>query len=207
MSMSGKKVNKFFFMVVLIAFTFYATPSSSTFATSDDNVAGLLKNIQQDKYEIEKKDVSELWSFPQSFDPWIGPVYNFGINILTIFFVAAVISMAFSIITKTGHWMKWATGTMIFSFIALLILRIGPILFLTTNVVGITLIVSDTVYFLKEIAFWAAIGMVLIGAIIRLLHKIVSNHPEYFRWSKSLFVGAFILGLLAGVIPLLFKVV
>jgi hypothetical protein len=176
-------------------------------ANANSNLPDFIKDPQKNNHVIEKKDSSDLLGFSHAFDAWIGPVYNFGINILTILFIAAIISMAFAIITKTGHWMKWATGTMIFSFIALLILRIGPILFLTTNVVGITLIVSYTVHFLKAIAFWAAIGMILVGLYIRLLHKVVSNHPEYFRWSKGLFVGAFILGLLSGVIPLLFKVV
>jgi len=176
-------------------------------ANANNQLPNFIKDPKENNHVIESKGASDLFGFSSSFDAWIGPVYNFGINILTILFVAAIISMAFSIVTKTGHWMKWATGTMIFSFIALLILRIGPILFLTTNAVGITLIVSDAVHFLKAIAFWAAIGMVLVGLYIRILHKVVSNHPEYFRWSKGLFVGSMILGFLSGVIPLLFKVV
>ncbi|WP_209124489.1 hypothetical protein [Alkalihalobacillus sp. BA299] len=176
-------------------------------ANANNNLPNFIKDPKENNHVIEKKDTSDLLGFSQSFDSWIGPVYNFGINMLTILFIAAIISMAFAIITKTGQWMKWATGTMVFSFIALLILRIGPIIFLTTNAVGITLIVSDTVGFLKAVSFWAAIGMILVGLYIRLLHKVVSDHPEYFRWSKGLFVGALILGVLSGVIPLLFKVV
>ncbi|WP_066412762.1 hypothetical protein [Sutcliffiella cohnii] len=194
-----------YLIIFFIAFGTFIIPATITFANSD--VPDFVKQVQRDSYEIEEKKANDLWSTSNKFDSWIAPVYTFGINILTIIFIAGIIGMSFSIITKTGHWMKWAWGSMIISFIVLLILRIGPILLLTTNVIGITLIVNDSIHLLKVTAFWAAIGMVLVGLAIRLLHIVVSHHPEYFRWSQGLFVGAFILGFLSGVIPLLFRVV
>lgn len=181
--------------------------NSIVFASVNNNLPDFLKDTQKNNGSIEEKSWSNFFDFSTSLESWMGPVYNIGINILIILFVGAIIMMAFAIITKTGHWMKVGMGTMIFSFISLLILRVGPILFLTTSVVGFTLIVSDSVHLLQSIALWTAIGMVLIGLFFRLLHRVVSQHPEYFRWSKSLLVSATILGLLSGVIPLLFRVV
>ncbi len=177
-------------------------------SSANSDVPDFIKKSQNKEHnKIEKKEISLLGGIAPEIDKWIGPVYKMGIKILTIIFVAGIIGMSFAGLTKTGHWMKWATGAMLFSFIALLILRLGPTLFLTTNVVGFTLIVNNTVTLLQMIAFCATIGMILTSLGIRKLYTVVGNHPEYYKWSKGLGVAALVLGVLTAVIPVLFDVV
>ena len=198
---------------MVVTFIFFNQPII-TLANGDDQLQSFIQNAQKNndiQQKIEPKsiqtDLGNGNSILSHFDSWIGPIYNLGINFLTILFLAAVITMAFGRMTKTGHWLKWASGTMIFSFIALMVLRIGPLLVLTVNAIGFTLIVTDLVHLLEKVSLWVAVGMIFVGLVIRLFHKVVSNHPEYFRWSRNLFTGSAVLACLSFVIPIVFKVV
>ena len=53
------------------------------------------------------------------------PAFKVGVNIFSISFILGVIVMVMALITKNGQWMKWATGSMIFSFVSMIAMRLS----------------------------------------------------------------------------------
>ncbi|WP_251609855.1 hypothetical protein [Priestia koreensis] len=159
---------------------------------------------KQGDMKIEAKSIGSGTSFmSDTLNGLLPKVMDVGIKVITIMFVAAVIVMAFALLMKNGQWTKIGTGVMISSFVAIIMLRVVPIFMLTSDRMNITLFVNDALDLLKHISFVAAIGMVIIGFFIRFLHQLL-NHPDYFRWSKRLYIGALILTILSTFIPILF---
>jgi len=133
-------------------------------------------------------------------DAAVPVIYEWGILIFTFLFVVSIIGMIISIQLRHGQWMKWSSTTMLFTFLTVLLLRLGPIFVLTMNVTDITLLLTKSVAFLQEFVLYAAIVAMLIGIFYRSFYKI-HKHDGYDRWSKGLFVGAAVLVILSFVTP------
>ncbi|MFC0273594.1 hypothetical protein ACFFIX_19570 [Metabacillus herbersteinensis] len=135
----------------------------------------------------------------------LAPNVSTGISILfAIMFLIGVIKMSYSLVTKTGMILKGSTGVLIGVPIFVICLRLLSIIAFTTTGPGVTLLASDLMLLLIEIGFFAAIGMVLIGLLMKLFHKFL-DHPEYARWSKRLFIGAGSLSLLTAIMPVVLR--
>ncbi|MBU8908166.1 hypothetical protein [Desertibacillus haloalkaliphilus] len=151
-------------------------------------------------------DEGPLSSFTNSVSGWMPSAYTIGVNVITLIFIAGVIGMIMSMILRNGEWMKWATNTMIFSFIAILIIRVGPVFLLTGTLTDFTLLVSDVVLLLQEVSLYLAFGMFLVAAIVKMFYQ-MHDHQDYFRWQRGLKIGAFLMGTLSLFIPYVFHVI
>lgn len=184
----------------------YAADGPSSNPTEDFVQKIQNQTNQNNPEKIKPTSVSDISSSAQGFvDKVLPMVYHFVIDIFILMFLLGIIGMSYSMTTKNGQMMKWSTRSMFGSLIGFVLVRIVPIFVLTTNANEINMIVSDIVSLTKSISFYAAIGMVLIGFAMKLLYRIVSHHPEYYKWSKSLFIGAIILGVLSFVAPMVFR--
>lgn len=132
-------------------------------------------------------------------------VYHAVIDIFIVFFLLGIIGMALAMTTKNGQFMKWASRSMYGSLIGFLLIQILPIFILTTSISDFNMFVSDVVSLTKSINFYITLGMVVIGFFMKIVYNFVSHHPEYYKWSRALFLGAVVLGLVAGVAPLVFR--
>lgn len=120
--------------------------------------------------------------------------------IFAIMFLIGVIKMSYALITKTGMVLKGSTGILIGIPIVVVLIRLFFILSFTTNGPNATLFISNLLLFFIKSSFFAAVGMVLVGLLMKLFHKFL-NHPEYARWSKTLIMGAGILSLVTAIMP------
>jgi hypothetical protein len=127
-------------------------------------------------------------------------VYGTGMTLITITFVVAVIVLVMAMIFKNGQWTKWSTGVMITTLILILFLRGLPILFFSSNAIGLTVIISDALSLAKSTGIYVSILMLFVGLLFRFNYSLI-NHKEFSRWSKRLFVGSVLTALLISVMP------
>lgn len=120
--------------------------------------------------------------------------------LFTIMFLAGVVRMGYSIVTKTGQIMKGSTGLLIWVPITFFFIRVLILIIFTTDSNGVTLLASDIINLIRTTGYFTAIGMVLIGLVLFLFFKLI-EHPEYGRWSKRLWVTSALLTLLITVMP------
>ncbi|RHW36076.1 hypothetical protein D1B31_18535 [Neobacillus notoginsengisoli] len=120
--------------------------------------------------------------------------------IFTVMFLAGVVRMGYSIVTKTGQIMKGSTGILIWVPVTFFFIRILILIMFTTDSNNVTLLASDIISLVRTTGYFTSIGMVLIGLVLFFFYKLI-EHPEYGRWSKRLCVTAALLTLLATVMP------
>ncbi|MGE6755972.1 hypothetical protein ACQKFO_21460 [Rossellomorea sp. NPDC071047] len=130
-------------------------------------------------------------------------VYDTGMTIITIVFVIAVIVAIMALTFKNGQWTKWSTGVMITTLLIILSFRGLPILFFSSDAMGMKLIIDDALNLVKSMGIYAAILMMFIGLLFRFNHNLI-NHPEYSRWSKRLFIGSILTAALIIIMPTVF---
>ncbi|MFD1736170.1 hypothetical protein ACFSCX_06285 [Bacillus salitolerans] len=130
-------------------------------------------------------------------------VYSTGIKFITVIFLAAVVVMAFSMMMKIGQWTKWSTGVMISSLLVLILFRGVPLIILTTNAMGVSVLAGDFLKVLTKVGIYSSVGMILVGLALRYIYKLIT-HPDYNRWSKRLFIGSTIILLLSTIMPFIF---
>lgn len=133
-------------------------------------------------------------------DQLITMTVDVGLNILTIIFVVAVIAVAGGLTLRNGRWMKWSMGAMVGTFIAIMGIRVAPILVLTSDLSSFTLLLSDMIKFIVTICFYLSFFMFLIGLFLRSLDRIF-EHPKYFKWGRGLLVGSIIVLVMSSIAP------
>lgn len=129
-------------------------------------------------------------------------VVDAGFDILAIVFILAVIAVGGALTLRNGQWMKWSVGAMIGTFSAILAIRLGPILVLTIDLIGFTMLLNDIILFLVNIAVYISFFMILVGLFLRSLDKIF-EHPKYFKWGRGLLAGSAITLILGSVVPII----
>lgn len=127
-------------------------------------------------------------------------IYNIGFQVFTVIFIAAIVALAGAITLKNGQWMKWSTNTMIFTLISILLIRLVPILFLTINVLGITLLLTYIIQLIMSTLFYVSFAMLLISLFLKMLYRMF-EHPKYFKWSRSLLNGSVLVLILSIIMP------
>jgi hypothetical protein len=132
----------------------------------------------------------------------IAPTISFLFSaVFTIMFLAGVVRMGYSIVTKTGQVMKGSTGLLIWVPISFFFLRLLIIFIFTTSSKNVTLLASDIISLVKVTSYYTSIGMILIGLVLFMFYRFI-DHPEYGRWGKRLWVSAAALSVLATIMPL-----
>lgn len=129
-------------------------------------------------------------------------VVDVGFDILSIIFILAVIAVAGGLTLRNGQWMKWSMGAMTGTFIAIVGIRVAPILVLTIDLVGITILLNDIVQFIVSIGIYISFFMFLVGLFLRSLDKIF-EHPKYFKWGRGLLVGSIVTLVLGSIVPVI----
>lgn len=132
----------------------------------------------------------------------IASVVDIGFDIFSIVFIFGVIGIAAGVTLQNGQWTKWSTGAMYGTFLAIIAIRIAPIIVLTIDQIGITLVINDAIQLFTSVGLYISILMFLIGLFLRSLNKIF-DHPKYFRWSRSLLFGSLIIVTLSFVSPII----
>ncbi|MEI5919521.1 hypothetical protein ACMHYP_22890 [Bacillus cereus] len=127
---------------------------------------------------------------------------NITFYVLMIIFAVSAITLAGALTTKNTQWMKTAVGGLLGTFIAVLALRLAPLLFITNDIEGIALLMRDCVDFLTTIGIYVAVGMFVYGLFLGLLYKLF-EHPKYFKWSRSLRIGSIVTLFLSVISPVI----
>lgn len=156
-------------------------------------------DYQKGQEGIEKNDL--LFDIQNGTNNLITATVDIGFDILALIFVIAVIAVAGGVTLRNGQWMKWSMGAMLGTLIAIVAIRIAPIIVLTVEEIGITLLINHMVQFVVSIGFHVAFFMFLIGLFLRSLNKIF-EHPKYFKWGRGLLTGSIIILLLSLFSPL-----
>lgn len=133
-------------------------------------------------------------------DSLIASVVNIGFDILALIFISGVIGIAAGFTLQNSQWTKWSTGAMYGTFLAIILLRIAPIIVLTIDQIGFTLVINHIIQLFSSVGLYIAIMMFLIGLFLRSLNKIF-EHPKYFRWGRSLLFSSLIIVILSLVSP------
>ena len=112
-------------------------------------------------------------------------VWDVGLKIITIFFILGVLLMIMSIIFKNGQWQKWAQGTMLVSFVAMIFIRGIPIVILSfKSKMDVHEAFDGLLIVLEQVTIFMGITGLFLGLLFRLAYKLI-EHPEYHRWSKN----------------------
>lgn len=120
--------------------------------------------------------------------------------IFTIMFLAGVVRMGYSIVTKTGQIMKGSTGILIWVPVTFFMIRVFVLLLFTTESKSVTLLASDIINLIRTTGYFTSLGMILIGLILFFFYKLI-EHPEYGRWGKRLWLYSAFLTLLTTIMP------
>lgn len=146
-------------------------------------------------------------SFNEQITNWTEGINGFAPTVsflfsafFTIMFLTGVIRMGYSIVTKSGHVMKFSTGLLIWVPVSFFFIRILIILLFTTNSNNVTILASDLITLIKTTGYYTSIGMILIGLVLFMFYRFI-EHPEYGRWSKRLWVSAALLTALTTIMP------
>ena len=133
-------------------------------------------------------------------------IMDWGVKVITILFVLGVILMIAALMFKNGQWQKSAQGLMLFSFVALLMIRGIAIIVLSFRS-GMD--VEEALNGGLNILIYAGIYLGIIGALISFIFKlayVLIEHPEYRRWSKNVFNISIVMMVFAMIGPYLFKI-
>jgi len=126
-------------------------------------------------------------------------------DVLAIMFLFASLSLGLSLAFKNPQLTKVSRNIMIGTLFSVLTIRILPIYMLTNDVTQFKLIVKNIVILLQSIGVHVAIGMVLIGLLIRFFYKMHEN-PAHHKWSRNLFIAGAAVSILSLVMPTVFNV-
>ncbi|AQQ55379.1 hypothetical protein [Planococcus lenghuensis] len=137
--------------------------------------------------QVAPQSDSTIWSdAAQGLMSFFSQGLNEAIVLFTGLFLIGTFAMVFSVLLRNGQWQKFATQTMAWSFLALLLIRLIPLLAITIHswedvneylLFGIKLIATGV--FL--------IGLLAIEPIADLFRRgdQLIAHPKYRRWAKN----------------------
>lgn len=132
------------------------------------------------------------------------PFYGWAVDLFTVLFVIGTIVMILSIAFKNGQWQKYAQGTMMITFIIMLLMRGLPIIVLSINSThDIDSLFIGGVSLLSSIAIMIAVMSIGISADFKFNYHMI-EHPKYHRWSRNLFSVAILMTVLSILVPWIF---
>lgn len=185
-----------FFQLIPIVFLFFLISPSVSAASFDMETFNSYQQYQLE-HDLTLNETAD--SILNSIN--FSMIYNIGFKLFSIIFVAAILAMAGAITVKNGQWMKWSSNAMIFTLIAIILLKVIPILFLTIDVSGFNQILTSITELIVHSLFYIAFAMFLISLFLKMLHRMF-KHPKYFKWSRSLITGSILVIVLSVIMPI-----
>lgn len=168
---------------------FVCPPSFVAIAATD------LKPLPEDGIQQDGTIKGEKFNFNFFSEEFLNStaynIYDYGIKIIYIIFLVAVVALVFGLVNKTGQWIKAATLAMIFSIVSLIVIRLFPLIIFASDVYSVTMLIDDFALMLQYIGYYCAAGLILVGLMIKFYHMMI-RHPEFNRWSKRLFLAAIV---------------
>ncbi|MFK4011511.1 hypothetical protein [Bacillus cereus] len=168
-----------------------------------NDVSSSFKEGLNNRTKTTEKDDSFGSSIIQKVEGMYAPAFKVGVNIFSISFILGVIVMVLALITKNGQWMKWATGSMIFSFVSMMAMRLSVYFLFSSDVFSFMNIFTDFLDLFKSTALIFTPFMLIAGIRLRRIHE-STKQPEYYRWSNRVITGSCLLCMLAVLAPWLF---
>ncbi|BAR87647.1 MULTISPECIES: hypothetical protein [Bacillus cereus group] len=168
-----------------------------------NDVSSSFKDGLNNRMKTTEKEDSFGSSIIQKIEGLYAPAFKVGVNIFSISFVLGVIVMVMALITKNGQWMKWATGSMIFSFISMMSIRLSVYFLFSSDVFSFMNIFTDFLDLFKATALIFTPFMLIAGIRLRRIHE-STKQPEYYRWANRVITGSCLLCMLAVLAPWLF---
>lgn len=133
-------------------------------------------------------------------------IFTWGINVITIVFLCAVIMMIMSILFKNGQWQKFAQTTMLWTFLSMVMLRAVPTIILSFRSEGdVDDAFSTALLAISQITIFIGLIALMLSLLFRLAHKLI-EHPEYHRWSKNTLNVSLMMILFALIGPYIFGI-
>lgn len=192
-----------FFLNALFLLVLMLLLPQNVFANDEFNIEQYNAFIEQEYGDNPSKlPTNILFDVQNTGTSVIATVLDVGFDILALVFIFGVIGIGAGFTMQHGQWTKWSVGAMYGTFLAIIFLRLVPILVLTIDQIGITLVINHIIQMFTGIGFFIAILMFLIGLFLRSLYKIF-EHPKYFRWGRSLLFSSVIIMVLSLFSPLI----
>lgn len=197
MNMIKLKVNALiinaFLLLIMVTVMDMSVQENVLAANMEFNLEQYNAYIEQNSNSSSGMTSNELLSDVQNVGTdVIAAALDIGFDILALLFIFGVIGIGAGFTLQNGQWTKWSTGAMYGTFLAIIFLRVVPILVLTIDQIGFTLVINHVIQLFVSIGFFIAILMFIIGLFLRSLNKIF-EHPKYFRWGRSLLFGSVII--------------
>ena len=191
-------INAFLLLVMVMS-----VPLNVSAASNEFNLKQYNAFVEQNSNSSSGMTSNELISDVQNVGTdIIATALDIGFQILALLFIFGVIGIGAGFTLQNGQWTKWSTGTMYGTFLAIIFLRVVPIIVLTIDQIGFTLVINHVIQLFVSIGFFISILMFIIGLFLRSLNKIF-EHPKYFRWGRSLLFGSVIIMTLSVFSPLI----
>lgn len=167
-------------------------------------VNAMSKLPQPPKGQTVESSDSFLDGIYSSMSGLASPLYGWAIDIFTVMFVIGTIVMIMSIAFKNGQWQKYAQGTMLITFVIMLLMRGLPIILLSINSTeDVDILFTAGVSLLSAVAIMIAAMSMGISADFKFNYHMI-EHPKYHRWSRNLFGVAVLMTFLAILVPWIF---
>ncbi|WP_306010110.1 MULTISPECIES: hypothetical protein [Bacillus] len=163
---------------------------------------------KEENREIKPVSSESLFSgITSTFKELITPVYSWGVTLITALFIVGTVVMIMSLLFKNAQWQKFGQGTMLYSFIVMLVLRGLPILILSIRSANdVDLLLNQVISILSYSTVF--IGLVGIAAsfLFRFGFRLI-EHPDFHRWSKNLLTVSIMMMIFSFVVPFLFPLI
>lgn len=110
---------------------------------------------------------------------------HWAIQLITILFVVGVIVMIFAIIFKHAQWQKFAQGTLLWTFITMIVLKAIPfIIFSVQNVSGVDQLFTTTLTAVQQTALYLGVIGICASLLFKFAYRLI-RHLEFFKWQKT----------------------
>lgn len=152
---------------------------------------------------VETQEKPDFLNSVTSFfdDAFMNRLFDGGVKALLILFGLGILVMIMSAIFKNGQWQKYAQGTLLWSFLAICILRgIGLLIVTIQSVNDVENLLALGLTWMTHIALFLG----LVGFVVSLMYKFAHaliKHPDYYKSSKLSFGVSLVMIMLALFVP------
>ncbi|MEY8351421.1 hypothetical protein AALF16_24780 [Bacillus cereus] len=131
-------------------------------------------------------------------------IFDFIFVVLSIVILISLLVFGASLWFKHIKWKKRSIYFGVGSLILILLIRIIPVLVLTTHSFNFQSFMSNMVGLITSIILGTAVLMFLISLFLRMLYK-KFEHPKYGKWSSSLLYSSVFIFVMTLIVPTLLK--
>lgn len=128
-------------------------------------------------------------------------------TILVIVFLFGIIFMLLAFLLKNGQWQKFAQGTMLGSFVSLILIKGYPILvYSVRSSEDFWSLFSESSSLLTYTSLFIGLISIAVSYLFKFGYRLI-EHPDYYRWSKNLFGAAVVMMVFSILVPYVFPMV